>query len=66
MAAIAHVSLLICDDHKILTDALALVVGLDEIAAWGRPVQTPEEAVEIAAEHAARRRPDGHRLQGRG
>jgi len=24
------VSLLICDDHKLLTDALATVVGLDE------------------------------------
>jgi hypothetical protein len=25
-----HVSLLICDDHKVLTDALSMVVGVDE------------------------------------
>ena len=41
-------TLLICDDHKILTDALALVVdrsdGLEMIAP---PVHTPEEAIGL-------------------
>ncbi len=42
------VTLLICDDHKILTDALAMVVerdgGLRMIA---NPVHIPEEAIEL-------------------
>jgi DNA-binding NarL/FixJ family response regulator len=46
------VSLLICDDHKILTDALATVVGLDEgLRMVSPPVQTPSEAIAIAEEH---------------
>jgi DNA-binding NarL/FixJ family response regulator len=46
------VSLLICDDHKILTDALATVVGLDEgLRMVSPPVQTPAEAIAIAEEH---------------
>jgi NarL family two-component system response regulator LiaR len=46
------VTLVICDDHKILTDALAMVVernaGLRLVAP---PVHTPEEAVELCREH---------------
>jgi RNA polymerase sigma factor (sigma-70 family) len=46
------VSMLICDDHKILTDALALVVGLDEsLHMVAPPVHDPEAAIAIAAEH---------------
>jgi RNA polymerase sigma factor (sigma-70 family) len=46
------VSMLICDDHKILTDALALVVGLDEsLHMVAPPVHDPESAIAIAAEH---------------
>jgi DNA-binding NarL/FixJ family response regulator len=45
------VSLLICDDHKILTDALAMVVerdpGLRMVAA---PVHEPEAAIAICEE----------------
>jgi DNA-binding NarL/FixJ family response regulator len=45
------ISMLICDDHKILTDALALVVGLDEsLQMVAAPVQDPQAAVEITAE----------------
>jgi DNA-binding NarL/FixJ family response regulator len=46
------VTLLICDDHKILTDALATVVGLDgTLQLVAPPVQTAEEAIELCAEH---------------
>src|SRR5438105_1612486 len=46
------VSLLICDDHKLLTDALATVVGLDEeLQLIAPPVNTPEEAIRLAEEH---------------
>jgi DNA-binding NarL/FixJ family response regulator len=46
------VSLLICDDHKNLTDALATVVGLDEgLTLVAPPVHTPDEAIAIAEEH---------------
>jgi len=46
------VSLLICDDHKILTDALSTVVGLDdELVMVAPPVHAPEEAIELAEEH---------------
>ncbi len=46
------VSLLICDDHKILTDALATMVGLDDgLAMVAAPVHTAEEAIEIAKQH---------------
>jgi DNA-binding NarL/FixJ family response regulator len=45
------VSMLICDDHKILTDALALVVGLDKsLQMVAPPVHDPESAIAIAAE----------------
>ena len=46
------VSLLICDDHKILTDALATVVGLDdELTMVTPPVHRPDEAIALAEEH---------------
>lgn len=49
MAGDDPVSLLICDDHKILTDALATVVGLDgDLAMVAPPVHTPDEAIAIA------------------
>jgi two-component system NarL family response regulator len=48
----APVSLLICDDHKILTDALATMVGLDdELTLVTPPVHTAEEAIVLATEH---------------
>src|SRR5437773_1015117 len=47
-----HVSLLICDDHKILTDALATVVGLDStLQMVAPPVHDAETAIAICAEH---------------
>jgi DNA-binding NarL/FixJ family response regulator len=46
------VSLLICDDHKVLTDALATVVGLDDgLSLVAPPVHTPDEAISLAQEH---------------
>ena len=46
------VTLLICDDHKVLTDALAMVVGLDsDLKMVAAPVHTAEEAIQVAAEH---------------
>jgi DNA-binding NarL/FixJ family response regulator len=46
------VSLLICDDHKILTDALATVVGLDDtLQMVAPPVHDAETAIAICAEH---------------
>ena len=39
----AAVSLLICDDHKVLTDALAMVVGVDEsLRLVAPPVHNPQ------------------------
>lgn len=49
------VSLLICDDHRILTDALAMVVERDPgLALVAPPVHDPEEAIRLCEEH----RPD--------
>lgn len=46
------VSLLICDDHKVLTDALTLIVKLDaQLELMVPAVNTPEEAIALAAEH---------------
>lgn len=46
------VTLLICDDHKILTDSLAMVVERDKgLRMVVPPVHTPEEAVRICREH---------------
>jgi DNA-binding NarL/FixJ family response regulator len=45
-------TLLICDDHKVLTDALATVVGLDDaLQLVAAPVHDPETAIELSAEH---------------
>jgi RNA polymerase sigma factor (sigma-70 family) len=45
------VSLLICDDHKILTDALATVVDLDpQLTLVAPPVHAAEKAIAIAEE----------------
>jgi DNA-binding NarL/FixJ family response regulator len=45
------VSLLICDDHKILTDALSTVVALDgQLSLVAPAVHDPEEAIRIATE----------------
>jgi DNA-binding NarL/FixJ family response regulator len=47
------VSLVICDDHKILTDALAMVVERDAgLRLVAPPVHAPEQAVELCREHA--------------
>ena len=47
------VTLLICDDHKVLTDALAMVVERhDDLRLVAPPVHAPERAVELCAEHA--------------
>ena len=47
----AHVTLLICDDHKVLTDALSMVVGVDPtLTLVSPPVHTPEEGVMLSAE----------------
>ena len=49
------ITILICDDHKILTDALAMVVGQDEaLRQISAPVHSPQEAIELCMEH----RPD--------
>ena len=45
------VTLLICDDHKILTDALATVVGLDSaLTMVADPVHDAESAIEVCSE----------------
>jgi two-component system nitrate/nitrite response regulator NarL len=46
------VTLLICDDHRTLTDALAMVVERDpELRLVASPVADPERAVELCREH---------------
>jgi DNA-binding NarL/FixJ family response regulator len=45
-------TIVICDDHKILTDALAMVVERDaDLRLVAPPVHTAEQAVEICREH---------------
>jgi DNA-binding NarL/FixJ family response regulator len=45
------VTLLICDDHRVLTDALAIVVGLDAgLELVAPPVQDPQSAIDLCAE----------------
>ena len=45
------VTLLICDDHKILTDALSTMVGLDDqLSLVAPPVHTAEDAIPLAQE----------------
>ena len=49
--ATGTVSLLICDDHKVLTDALSVVVGVDSsLTLVAPPVHRPEEGVVLASE----------------
>ena len=49
------ISLLICDDHKLLTDALAAIVKSDpELRLVADPVHNAADAIALAAEH----RPD--------
>lgn len=46
------IMLLICDDHRILTDALAMVVDRDDILTMpSPPVHAPEEAIELCEQH---------------
>jgi DNA-binding NarL/FixJ family response regulator len=46
------VSILICDDHKILTDALAMVVGVDDsLVMVASPVHDAESAIAICEEY---------------
>jgi two-component system nitrate/nitrite response regulator NarL len=46
------VTLLICDDHKILTDALAMVVERDgSLTMLAPPVHDPAAAIELCREH---------------
>ena len=46
------VSLLICDDHRTLTDALAMVVERDtDLRLVAPPVADPERAIELCREH---------------
>jgi len=46
------ITLLICDDHKILTDALAMVVERDgSLRMIASPVHVPEEAIELCRVH---------------
>jgi DNA-binding NarL/FixJ family response regulator len=45
------VTLLVCDDHKILTDALALVIERDRtLSMVAPPVHDPERAVDVCRE----------------
>jgi DNA-binding NarL/FixJ family response regulator len=45
------VTLLICDDHRVLTDALAIVVGLDAgLELVAPPVQDPQSAIDLCAQ----------------
>lgn len=45
------VTLLICDDHRVLTDALAIVVGLDGgLDLVAPPVQDPHSAIDLCAQ----------------
>jgi NarL family two-component system response regulator LiaR len=45
------VTILICDDHRVLTDALAIVVGLDDsLELVAPPVQSPQSAIDLCVE----------------
>lgn len=48
----APIVLLICDDHRILTDALAVLVERDpQLTLAAPPVHRPEDAIALAGEH---------------
>lgn len=45
------VTILICDDHRVLTDALAIVVGLDDaLELVAPPVQSPQSAIDLCVD----------------
>jgi DNA-binding NarL/FixJ family response regulator len=46
-----QIELLICDDHRLLTDTLTSVVSHDPTVLLLPPVHTSEEAVELVREH---------------
>jgi DNA-binding NarL/FixJ family response regulator len=51
----ATIKLVICDDHRVLTDALALIVRSEaDIELVADPVQDPDDAIALCREH----RPD--------
>lgn len=46
------IRILLCDDHKVLADALALMIRSDpQLRLVADPVDTAEEAVSLASEH---------------
>ena len=48
----ATISLVICDDHRVLTDALALIVRSDPVLELVvDPVQDPDDALAICRDH---------------
>ena len=48
----APVKLVICDDHRVLTDALALMVRSDsDLELVADPVQDPDDAIELCRQH---------------
>ena len=51
----ATIKLVICDDHRVLTDALALIVRTEpDLELVADPVQDPDDAIRLCARH----RPD--------
>ncbi len=47
------IRVLLCDDHRILSDALAMLIGMDPgMQLVADPVDTAEHAVSVAAEHS--------------
>jgi DNA-binding NarL/FixJ family response regulator len=51
----APIRLVICDDHKVLTDALSLIVrGDPSLELVAEPVQDPDDAISLCRDH----RPD--------
>src|SRR5256885_9857432 len=48
----ATIRLVICDDHRVLTDALALIVrGDPSLELVADPVQDPDDAIGLCREH---------------
>jgi DNA-binding NarL/FixJ family response regulator len=48
----ATIKLVICDDHRVLTDALALIVrGEPDLTLVSDPVQDPDDAIELCRQH---------------
>ncbi len=56
------ISLLICDDHRLLTDAIAAIVGSDpRLHLLADPVDNGEDAVRLSKDDQADVVPHGHR-----